>query len=158
VPRWLVVNVVPAIVTLELLSIAGLPVINATVWVKGPPLLRKPFGSSLGSKGEVIVPLRSVDAVKSALPSFLPIRCDISHRKAGATLASEALNFERQLTSSSTASCGSFDKHIMRRRSLCPSGDMPALIGGSASDVIQSSCVLRSCRACRGFATSFFGD
>ena len=84
-PRWSVVRlpVNPALVPL---SIAGLPVSNAIVLV-GPPLFCKPFASSIGSSGEAIVPVLSVDAVKPVLPSTLPMRLKPADVKAPLTSA-----------------------------------------------------------------------
>ena len=81
-PRWSVVNE-PVRPLLVPLSMAGLPWSRATVWV-GPPLLRKPLGSSCGLSGEAIVPFLSVAAVKPVLPSFLPMKlkpCDLNAPK-----------------------------------------------------------------------------
>ena len=63
------------------------------------------------------------------------------HRTTRAALAHEAPNFEWQVTSSSTASCGSFDKRIIRRRSLYPSKDILLDEIGMKRNAIQLSII-----------------
>jgi hypothetical protein len=90
-PRWSAARE-PVKPLLLPLSIAGLPKSSAMVWV-GPPLSRKPFGSTFGSSGDAVVPVRSVAIVKPVLPSTWPIRLNPAEVKAPLTSALESAEF-----------------------------------------------------------------